>query len=98
VEPVRNAKANALCARLVDRLGGDDAPHVAAWFVRSNRGLYVVAKHALDLLIRDAEGLRTEWATGNGVTDTQARQADRTAATANVFATLRTEVRDGTTG
>ena len=97
VEPVRNAKANSLLAQLVDRLG-PDAPHVAAWYVRSSRGLYVASKHAPDLLLRDAEGLRTEWATGNGVTDTQARQADRTAATGNVFNALRSEVRDGTTG
>lgn len=97
VEPVRNAGANSHCCQLVDKLGAE-APMVAAHYLRSTRGLYVSARHALNLLVRDAESLRTEWATGIAMTDTQARQADRTAATANVFNALRTEVRDGTTG
>jgi hypothetical protein len=31
----------------------------------------------VDLLLRDCEGLRTEWATRRRVTDTEARQADQ---------------------
>lgn len=98
VEPVRNAKASAMLCQLVDRLG-DDAPHVASAYLRSSRGLYVAARHAVDLLLRDAEGLRTDWATGRAVTDTQARQADRTAATGSTFGRLIGEAtRDGTHG
>lgn len=98
VEPVRNAKANALLAQFVDRLGGDESPAVAAWYVAQSRGLYVAAKHAIDLLLRDAEGLRTEWATGRAMTDTQARQADRTAAIGNTFGRLIESERTGTNG
>ena len=77
----------------------DDAAPVAAWYVRrGNRQLYVASKHAVDLLLRDAEGLRTEWATGRTVTETQARQADRTAAIGNTFGRLIDNVRSGTDG
>ena len=87
-----------LC-QLVERLG-DDAPHVAASYLRSSRGLYVASRHAVDLLVRDAEGLRTDWATGQAVTDTQARQADRTATNGGTFGRLigETERMDGTHG
>lgn len=98
-EPVRNAKTNALIAQVVARIGEAEAPHVAAFFVRSNRGLYVSATHALDLLARDCEALRTQWARGLATTETEARQADRTAATGNTFASLKQEVRkNGTNG
>jgi len=76
-EPVRNAKVNALLAQVVDRLGSHEAPHVAAWYVGSNRALYVSSKHCAELLSRDCEGLRTEWATQTRMTDTEARHADQ---------------------
>lgn len=63
VEPVRNAKVNGMLAHLVSRLGGD-SPHVAAHYVRSNSRIYATSMHCVDLLLRDAEKLRTEWATG----------------------------------
>jgi uncharacterized protein YdaU (DUF1376 family) len=93
VAPTRNAKVNAMLARLLERIPVAEAPDIAAFYVRSNRGLYVSAKHCVDLLLRDAEGLRTEWATGRTITDTEARQADRTAATGNAFSGLIAEAR-----
>lgn len=77
-EPVRNAKVNSLLAQLVDRLGSDDAPEVAAFFVTHNNGFYVTKGHAVGILLADAEKLRTEWATGRRITQTAARQADAT--------------------
>lgn len=85
VAPLRNAKVNGQLANFVTRVPAVEAPLVADWYVRSSRGLYVSAKHAIDLLLRDAEALRTEWATRTHTTDTQARQADRTAATGSVI-------------
>lgn len=76
VDPVRNAKANGIVSRLVDRLG-DESPAVAGYYVGSNSALYVRSKHCLDLLLRDAEGLRTELATGRMVTTAAAAQVDR---------------------
>jgi hypothetical protein len=71
------ATAGLVLAQVVDRLGANEAPHVAAWYVGSNRALYVSSKHCAELLSRDCEGLRTEWATRTRMTDTEARQADQ---------------------
>lgn len=89
--PVRNAKVNAQIAQLVDRLGIEEAPRVAAWFVAHNRQDYVRATHTVDLLLRDAEGLRTQWAKGRQTTNAQAQQADRTQTNANAFGGLLAE-------
>ena len=88
VPPVRNASVNAQLAQVVGRLGAGEAPAVAAHFVASQNGLYVAAMHPTILLLRDAEKLRTEWATGRGVTRTQAMMADKTQTNFNAFAPL----------
>jgi uncharacterized protein YdaU (DUF1376 family) len=90
IEPVRNAKNNALCKQLIARLGVD-APEVAAFFVAHSQQFYVLKGHPLNLLVADAEKLRTEWATGQKITTVAARQADRTQATGQVFAALIAE-------
>jgi len=46
------------------------------------------AKHPVDWLLRDAEGLRTEWATGRITTNTEACQVDRKQAIFNAFVPL----------
>ena len=83
---MRNASVNAHLAQVVGKLGVDEAPAVAAHFVGSQNGLYVAAMHPTNLLLRDAEKLRTEWATGRGMTRTQAAMADRTQTNLNAFA------------
>lgn len=82
VPAVRNAKANSLCAQLVDRLGAEEAPEVARYYVEKCGALfYVRSGHALEALVKDAEKLRTEWATGREITEERARQSDRKATT-----------------
>ncbi len=88
VEPVRNMSVNAKLALVVGKLGAEEAPPVAAFFVGQQNGLYVSAMHPVDLLLRDAEKIRTEWATGRTVTRTQAQQADKTQTNANAFGAL----------
>lgn len=88
VAPVRNARVNGQLASLVRCVGVGEAPDVAAFYVRHNRADYVRATHPAGMLAKDAEGLRTAWARGHGVSDTEARQADRTMATGNAFAPL----------
>ncbi len=80
-QPVRNARVNGQLAQLVGRLGADEAPAVAAFYVQTRTSLYVAAKHCTDLLLRDAEKLRTEWATGNVTYQRDAREADRLGST-----------------
>jgi len=79
VEPVRNAKVNGQLAQLVSRLGAEEAPGVARSYLDNRNGLYVASKHCVDLLLRDAEKLRTEWATGNVTHQRDARESDRLA-------------------
>lgn len=67
-EPPRNAKVNALLCQLVDRLGVEDAPHVAAFYVEHDGRWYVEKGHSVAVMVTDAEKLRTEWATGRTVT------------------------------
>lgn len=94
-EPVRNAKVNAQLSQLVQRLGADEAPQVAVFYLTHNRASYVRSNHAVGFLLADAEGLRTEWATARRVSETEARQADRTMATGNAFSPLIAEAKAG---
>lgn len=77
VEPVRNAKVNSQLALFVKRIPAVEVAAVAAWYLGNNAALYVRAGHPVDLLLRDAEKLRTEWATGQRVTETGARASDQ---------------------
>lgn len=96
VDPVTNAKTNALLCQLVDRVGADDAPKVAAFYVGHPSSFYVQRMHPVDLLVRDAEKLRTEWATNRQVTSTEAQQKDRTATTGNAARNVIREIDRGT--
>ena len=93
VEPVRNATTSGQLAKFVKRIGVDEAPHVAAFFVQHNAQFYVKKMHSVGLLLADAEKLRTEWATNRRVTDTEARQADKTQALGSAFQELIEEAR-----
>lgn len=63
-EPVRNATVNGQLAQFVSRIGVEDAPAVASFYLRHDNALYRNATHPVNLLLRDAEALRTQWATG----------------------------------
>jgi hypothetical protein len=83
VDPVRNAKVNTNVRDLVKRLGREEAPLVAGWFLSVNENYAVKRMHDLGVLLAGAEAYRTQWATGRQVTDTSARQQDQTQANAN---------------
>jgi hypothetical protein len=93
VEPVRNAKTNSCLCQLVDRLGLE-APNVAAFYCSHDAQLYVRGKHCVDLLVRDAEGLRMEWVTGRQVTSGQAALLDRTSTTGAIVKKLIAEAEE----
>jgi len=82
---------NGQLANIVDRIGAEDAPAVAAWFVQHRKRWYVEKGHSVECLQKDCEQLRTEWATGRRSTSTAAIQADRTQTTADVFGELYAE-------
>ena len=62
--PVRNAKVNGTLSRLVDRLGADAAPQVATFYLTLDDPFYVRVQHSTEILLRDCEGLHTQWITG----------------------------------
>jgi len=74
--PVRNAAVNSHIANLVKRLG-NDAPQVAAFFLTHNDQWYVKKRHPTDALLKDAEGLHTQWKTGRKATGLEARSAEQ---------------------
>lgn len=94
-EPLRNASVNGKLASLLTRIPADDAPHVAAFFVRHNNSFYVQKMHAVGLLLQDAEGLYTQWKTNRTMTATKAAQVDKTQTNLGVFAGLRDELCGG---
>lgn len=92
--PVRNASVNGMLAQLVKRLGTEEAPLVAAFYLTHNDQFYVRSLHPVGLMLRDAEKLRTEWKTGRRVTTAAARQIDRKQATFDAFAPLIAEAEE----
>lgn len=86
VEPVRNAKVNSMIKQLVQRLGYSESPHVAYFYVNHNNSFYVGKGHSVEFLLKDCEKLRTEWATNKTMTNTRAKQIDKTDANKNVVA------------
>ena len=80
VEPVRNAKVNAQVAQLVQRLGAEEAPQVAMFYVTINDSFFIRASHEFGLLASRAEGIRTQWLTGRQVNAVTARQMENTKA------------------
>jgi hypothetical protein len=59
---------------------------VAAFYLTHNGQRYVAAMHPVGLLLMDAEKIRTEWATGQRMTSTAARQIDQTQSNFDAFA------------
>lgn len=63
-KPVRNAKVSSQVKQFVQRIGYDESLSVAEWFVSHPGDFYVKDLHGFGLLLKDAEKLRTQWATG----------------------------------
>ena len=81
VKPVRNQVVNANVKTLVKRLGYEEAPQVAAWYVLSvNEAFVVKNSHGVGVLVNQAESYRTQWARGQAVTATAAQAADKSSA------------------
>jgi uncharacterized protein YdaU (DUF1376 family) len=78
-EPVQNAKVRSIIKQFVQRIGVGEASHVAAFFVSHNDKFYIQKTHSVEQMLKDAEGLRTQWATGRSMTTSRATQLDRTA-------------------
>lgn len=92
-DPVRNAKVNAQIKQLVLRLGAE-AAEVAAYFVSVNDAFYIRRAHELGVLVSNAEGVRTQWATGRQMNGATARQLEQTQANINAAQEASQRIRD----
>lgn len=79
VTPLRDAKVNGVLSKFVDRVGAEEAPAIAAFYVLSRDSFYSTKSHPVELLLNDCQKLRTEWLTGRTVTMTTARDNEKTA-------------------
>lgn len=77
-KPVWNATTNSQLARFVKRVGVEEAPAIAEFYVNHRAAFYVQKLHPVGLLLQDAEKLHTEWITGQQITATKANQEERT--------------------
>lgn len=84
VEPRRSSKISTSLVRMVEHIGVDSAPLVAAYYPTSNYQFYVARGHPIELMVADAQKLLTEAQTGKRATATQAKQLDRKENNANV--------------
>jgi hypothetical protein len=76
--PPWNAKTAGQLRALVGRISAAEAPLVAEFYLTHNAYRYVSAVHPVGLLLMDAEKLRTEWATGNRMLGSKAKEIERT--------------------
>lgn len=72
------AQMNAThCCTLVNKLGAETSPQVAAFYVTSNDQFYVRNTHQLNLLVQNADSFHTQWKTGKQMTTSNALEQDR---------------------
>lgn len=75
-KPIRNAKVNATVKAFVRRIGFDESPEVARFYVdRVADRLVLQRMHDTGLLLSGAEGYRTQWASGRMPVDPLNKQA-----------------------
>ncbi|WP_146801811.1 helix-turn-helix domain-containing protein [Bisbaumannia pacifica] len=83
VYPIWNARTAGQLGQLVDRVGPDIAPGIAAYYLRMNNQFYVTKGHPVGLLLADCETIAMQMQTGQQMTATRARQMDGTQANAS---------------
>ena len=83
--PVWNARTAGMLSQLVARVGAEDAPHVAAYYVRHRRAAYVERMHPVGMLLQDCESLRAQWASQRQITGIEARDVERRGATLSAY-------------
>jgi len=76
--PVWNGKVGGQLGQLIERLGADEAPRVAAYYLNVNDARVVQDLHGIGRLLQNAESYRTQWATNRQMTSQTARQIENT--------------------
>ncbi len=76
IPPLRNAKVNKECSRLVEIVGADVAIDLVAYYVTRSDAFYTNASHPLWICLRDAQKLVTEAARGKVITMAEAKRGE----------------------
>lgn len=76
IDPIRDKSANSMFKKLGEKLG-EQAPMIAAFYLTHKDATYIKSHHCVELLVRDAQKLRTEMLRGKTITSTSARQQER---------------------
>jgi hypothetical protein len=74
--PLRNAKVNSILCQFLDAVPRGDAPAIAEFYVNHSYRQYVEAKHPVDLLLRDAPKIYSDWLANEQTTGLAARHAE----------------------
>lgn len=91
--PIWNRANAGKIAQVVERLGKDVAPVVAAFYLTINDSFYVRKMHPVGNLLADCESIYTQWATGRTMTQRQAMEVDRRQSTGNIAVSLAERLR-----
>jgi len=75
--PVRNAKTNSICSKLVSYVGVEDAISIVEQFLRIDDSFYIRKAHDLGLCLSDYQKILTTAKTGVSITETNSRQIDK---------------------
>lgn len=78
--PESNAKVRGQVAQFVKLVGAEKAVALAAYFPTHNGRWFVQCRHEFGLLLKSYQQIATDWATGQQMTETRARQAENTQA------------------
>jgi hypothetical protein len=77
VEPKWNATVGGQLAHFIRRVGREDAPHVARFYMLHDDRGYVKNMHPVGWMLKDAEKLYAEWKSGKQVTQLQAASVEK---------------------
>ena len=77
VAPLRNAKVSKQLCMLVDQVGAENAPLVAAYYLTIMDSWYLKKSHDVSTLLQNAQAIFTQWATGTNKTSRDHQQQER---------------------
>ena len=90
-QPIRNAKTNSICKRLVETVGKEKAINIAKHYLTINDQWYLKNYHKLDFCLSDYQKIITSFDTGLKITSTQANDLDRKQTISDAFDRVSTE-------
>lgn len=76
VEPVRNAKVNAICAKFGQSLPLEEVEGVVEFYLSHNNYFYVSNAHPLEIMLKDIQKIRMEWFTNRKITKTYVQSVE----------------------